>query len=69
MILEVRNLTVAARDGAPLVRDVSFELDTGERLSLIGESGSGKSLTSFAVTGLLPDGLSAAGSVLLGVFR
>jgi peptide/nickel transport system ATP-binding protein len=32
---------------------------------LIGESGSGKSLTSFAVTGLLPDGLTATGEVEL----
>ena len=38
------------------VRDVSFTLAPGERLGLIGESGSGKSLTAFAVIGLLPPG-------------
>lgn len=65
MILDVRNLSVAARDGSPLVHDVSFSIGAGERVSLIGESGSGKSLTSFAVAGLLPDGLTAAGSVEL----
>ncbi|GIT81073.1 hypothetical protein LLS1_27420 [Leifsonia sp. LS1] len=65
MILDVRSLSVAARDGAPLVRDISFSLAAGERLSLIGESGSGKSLTSYAVAGLVPDGLTAAGSVEL----
>jgi peptide/nickel transport system ATP-binding protein len=65
MILDVRNLSVAARDGSPLVRDVSFSIGAGERMSLIGESGSGKSLTSFAVAGLLPDGLTATGSVEL----
>ncbi|WP_029947022.1 ABC transporter ATP-binding protein [Leifsonia aquatica] len=65
MILDVRSLSVAARDGSPLVDDVSFSLDAGERLSLIGESGSGKSLTSFAIAGLLPDGLTASGSVEL----
>lgn len=64
-LLEVDNLTVTTRGGDVLVRDVSFRLDAGERLSLIGESGSGKSLTSFAITGLLPDGLQATGSVLL----
>ena len=37
----------------------------GERLGLIGESGSGKSLTSFAIIGLLPAGLTATGSVVL----
>ncbi|WP_348786881.1 ABC transporter ATP-binding protein [Leifsonia sp. NPDC080035] len=65
MILDVSGLTVTAKDGSALVRDVSFGLDAGERLSLIGESGSGKSLTSFAITGLLPEGLSAGGSVEL----
>jgi len=65
MILDVKNLRVSPREGAPLVHDVSFHLAAGERLSLIGESGSGKSLTSFAVLGLLPDGLQAEGSVEL----
>ncbi|MGD2204061.1 ABC transporter ATP-binding protein [Microbacterium maritypicum] len=63
-ILDVSGLTVRSGAGA-LVRDVSFSLAPGERLGLIGESGSGKSLTSLAVTGLLPDALSASGSVLL----
>ena len=63
-ILEVAGLTVHSRSGA-LVRDVSFSLQPGERLGLIGESGSGKSLTSLAVTGLLPDSLVSSGSVLL----
>lgn len=63
-ILEVAGLTVRSRSGA-LVRDVSFSLQPGERLGLIGESGSGKSLTSLAVTGLLPDSLVSSGSVLL----
>ncbi len=66
MILDVDGLGVATRDGSPLVLDVSFRLGAGERLSLIGESGSGKSLTSFAALGLLPEGLTASGSVLLG---
>ena len=63
-ILDVSGLTVRSASGA-LVRDVSFSLAPGERLGLIGESGSGKSLTSLAVTGLLPDSLTASGSVLL----
>ena len=63
-ILEVAGLTVRSGSGA-LVRDVSFSLQPGERLGLIGESGSGKSLTSLAVTGLLPDSLVSSGSVLL----
>ena len=65
MILDVSHLSVAAPNGRALVDDVSFQVDAGERLSLIGESGSGKSLTSFAVTGLLPAGLTASGSAIL----
>jgi len=64
--LVVSELTVATNDGMPLVRGLSFELAPGERLGLIGESGSGKSLTALAVTGLLAPGLGAAGSVKLG---
>ncbi|MEU1971784.1 ABC transporter ATP-binding protein [Microbacterium sp. NPDC019599] len=48
-----------------LVRDVSFTLDAGDRVGIIGESGSGKSLTSLAALDLLPDTLTASGSVRL----
>ena len=63
-ILDVSALSVRSASGE-LVRDVSFSVAAGERLGLIGESGSGKSLTSLAVTGLLPDSLTPSGSVLL----
>ncbi|GAA5034565.1 ABC transporter ATP-binding protein [Microbacterium fluvii] len=63
-LLQVTGLTVRAGDAA-LVRDLSFSLDAGERLGLIGESGSGKSVTSLAALGLLPDAVTADGSILL----
>ncbi|QPZ38707.1 ATP-binding cassette domain-containing protein [Paramicrobacterium chengjingii] len=63
--LEVAGLSVRTRDGDTLVSDLSFTVDAGERVGLIGESGSGKSVTSLAVTGLLDAGLTAHGSVLL----
>ncbi|MFE0026880.1 ABC transporter ATP-binding protein [Amycolatopsis sp. NPDC059021] len=50
---------------AGLVRDVSFEIGAGERVGLIGESGSGKSLTALSVMGLLPEELTATGSIKL----
>ncbi len=48
-----------------LLRDVSFKLGAGEALTLLGESGAGKSLLAQAVMGTLPDALRASGSVTL----
>ncbi|GAB2979846.1 ABC transporter ATP-binding protein [Amycolatopsis acidiphila] len=61
-MIKVEGLSVFAGD-TPLVQDVSFEVGAGERVGLIGESGSGKSLTASAVMGLLPEELRATGSV------
>ncbi|MFI0819489.1 ABC transporter ATP-binding protein [Streptomyces sp. NPDC021098] len=63
-VLAVRNLDVTV-GGRTLVEDVGFTIRAGERVGLIGESGSGKSLTALSVMGLLPEGLKATGSVRL----
>jgi peptide/nickel transport system ATP-binding protein len=63
-VLTVRDLGVSVRE-RPLVEDVGFSIRRGERVGLIGESGSGKSLTALSILGLLPEGLEAAGSVRL----
>lgn len=65
-VLDVSNLTVTTGDGTKVVSDVSFTVEPGERLGLIGESGSGKSMTALAIMGLLPAELKASGSLLLG---
>ncbi|MBN6190146.1 MULTISPECIES: ABC transporter ATP-binding protein [unclassified Microbacterium] len=62
MSLVVEDLVVEL-DGRRLVDGVSFEVPDGARVGLIGESGSGKSLTALAVLGLLPDGATAHGSI------
>jgi peptide/nickel transport system ATP-binding protein len=62
MSLEVSDLVVRI-DGRPVVDGISFEVPDGSRLGLIGESGSGKSLTALAVLGLLPEGAVASGSI------
>lgn len=61
-LLSVEGLRIAA-GALPLVEDVSFTISPGERVGLIGASGSGKSLTASAVMGLLPEGLTSVGSV------
>lgn len=59
-MLEVTGLSVGG-----ILEDVSFTVGPGERVGIIGESGSGKSMTALAVLGLLPDGMRATGSVSL----
>ena len=63
--LVVENLSVAI-GGAELLHRVSFELAPGERLGFIGGSGSGKTLTALAISGLLPEDAVVSGSIRLG---
>jgi peptide/nickel transport system ATP-binding protein len=60
--LSVRDLVIEI-DGRRVVDRVSFDVPDGARVGLIGESGSGKSLTALAVLGLLPEGVNAEGSI------
>lgn len=62
-LLEVNNLAVSFGEHR-VVRDMSFAMKPGEQLGIIGESGSGKSLSMLAVMGLLPDDATVSGSVL-----
>lgn len=64
MSLCVRDLTITI-GGRTVVNRVSFDVDEGGRLGIIGESGSGKSMTALSVLGLLPEGASATGSIRL----
>ncbi|GAA1265521.1 ABC transporter ATP-binding protein [Planotetraspora silvatica] len=66
-LLEVAGLRVRPGDGRDLISDLSFTVDAGGRFGLIGESGSGKSLTALTIMGLLPPGMTASGSVTLDV--
>ncbi|MCX5050818.1 MULTISPECIES: ABC transporter ATP-binding protein [unclassified Streptomyces] len=69
MLLEVRDLHVEfrTRDGvAKAVNGVNYSVDAGETLAVLGESGSGKSVTAQAVMGILdiPPGKITGGEIL-----
>ncbi|MEB4615556.1 ABC transporter ATP-binding protein [Leucobacter sp. M11] len=64
MTLSVEQLSVSIND-RPVLRDLTFALADGERLGVIGGSGSGKTLTALAVQGLLPRGATVSGRILL----
>ena len=67
-LLEVKDLEVkfALRFGdLTAINGVSFALDKGERLGIVGESGAGKSVTGFAIINLLSkSGYISAGQVI-----
>ena len=65
-LLQVADLTVSfGRRRAVAVDSVSFELGQGQRLGIIGESGSGKTVTALALMGLLPETAHVTGSIRL----
>ena len=68
-LLDVSHLRVdlrTHRGTAAAVRDMSFTLERGDTLGLIGESGCGKSMTALALMGLAPDNATVSGSLKLG---
>ena len=67
-LLDVQDLRIELRThrgSATAVRDVSFALERGDTVGLIGESGCGKSMTALALMGLAPDNATVTGSVRL----
>lgn len=66
-LLEVKNLSVEAKSkklSVKLVDNISFSLKEGECLGILGESGSGKSMTFKAIMGLLDKNFQIEGSAI-----
>jgi peptide/nickel transport system ATP-binding protein len=61
-LLEIRNLSLTIGD-YPILRDVDLMLEAGNVLGLIGESGSGKSMTALSIMQLLPRASRLEGSI------
>ena len=69
-LLDVRNLSVEFHTASGVVhavKDVSYHIDRGETLAILGESGSGKSVSSSAIMNLIdmPPGRISGGRILL----
>lgn len=65
-LLRVQDLTIAYDSSeAPAVAGISLEVDAGEAVGLVGESGAGKSQTALALMGLLPGNAQTSGSITI----
>lgn len=63
-VMEVRDLELSFGD-VSVLRGVSFDLEAGQTFGVVGESGCGKSMTGFALMGMVPvGGRITAGSIL-----
>jgi peptide/nickel transport system ATP-binding protein len=63
-VLAVEDLTVTlTRPGGrvPVLERLSFSVEAGRTVALVGESGCGKSMTALAIMGLLPEGFARTG--------
>lgn len=67
VVLEVCNLSFAYKKGAPVLKNVTFQVKAGEALGIIGLSGCGKTTLCYCLCGLIPHvmGGSMKGRVLL----
>lgn len=62
ILIQINNLSVHTADGATLVEPISLSIQQGQNLTILGETGSGKSLLAQAVMGALPKGLTVRAS-------
>ena len=67
--LAVEGLHIRDASGNAVIEGISFAIRRGGALTLIGETGSGKSLVALALLGLLPSGMKATGTIALAGAR
>ncbi len=63
-LLNISNLSLSI-NGTPILHDLNLSVDPGQIVAVTGESGSGKSMTAFAIMQLLPRGATSSGQIML----
>ena len=63
-LLDIRGLTLDI-SGYPILHAIDLSVDAGQVLGIIGESGSGKSMTALSIMGVLPAGANVSGAITL----
>ena len=63
-LLQARGLHLSL-PGADILKGIDFDVHAGEIFGVIGESGSGKSMTAFSVMGLTPEAMTRSGEIRL----
>ena len=63
-VISIRNLSASSNTGL-ILRNVSLNVNSGEAMALVGESGAGKSTIAKAVLGVLPAGIKITGGEIL----
>lgn len=64
-LLRIENVGVKTISGLSLVEPISLTLEQGKNITILGETGSGKSLLIQAIMGTLPKGLEASGQIFV----
>ncbi|WP_018650908.1 ABC transporter ATP-binding protein [Actinobacillus capsulatus] len=64
-LLQIENVGVKTTAGLTLVEPISLTLEQGKNITILGETGSGKSLLIQAIMGALPEGLEASGQIFI----
>lgn len=68
-LLDIQNLSVETENRLQLVEPISLQLKAGKNITILGETGSGKSLLIQAIMGALPDGLIASGEISVKIAK
>lgn len=65
ILIQINELSIHTTDGATLVEPISLSIKNGQNLTILGETGSGKSLLAQAIMGALPNGLIVKGQIII----